>query len=121
MDGQKNNYIMEDQNKNNNQFQIELKDDIAQGTYSNLAVISHSSSEFVLDFIRVVPGVPKHRVQSRVIMAPEHAKRLLRALLDNVNKYEANFGEIHLIEDDARRDQNKGTYMPPLSEFKGEA
>ena len=111
---------MDDQNKNNNQFQIELKDDIAQGTYANMAVISHSSSEFVLDFIRMVPGVPKHRVQSRVIMAPEHAKRLLRALQENVNRYEAALGEIKLIEDQ-RREQNKGTYMPPLSDFKGEA
>ena len=112
---------MDDQNKNNNnQFQIELKDDIAQGTYANMAVISHSTSEFVLDFIRMVPGVPKHRVQSRVIMAPEHAKRLLRALQENVNKYESTIGEIRLIED-MRKEQNKGTYMPPLSDFKGEA
>ena len=111
---------MDEQNKNANQFQIELKDDIAQGIYSNMAVISHSSSEFVYDFIRMVPGVPKHRVQSRVIMAPEHAKRLLRALQENISRYENQFGEIRLIEDE-RRASNKGTYMPPLSDFKGEA
>ena len=70
---------MENHN-NENQLQIELKEEIAQGIYSNLAVITHSSSEFIVDFIRVVPGVPKAGVQSRVILAPEHAKRLMRAL-----------------------------------------
>ncbi len=70
---------MEEQN-NNGQLQIELKEEVAQGTYANLAIITHSSSEFILDFIRVMPGVPKAGVQSRVIVAPEHAKRLLRAL-----------------------------------------
>ena len=70
---------MEEQNPNN-QLQIELKEDVAQGIYANLAIITHSSSEFILDFIRVMPGVPKAGVQSRIILAPEHAKRLLRAL-----------------------------------------
>ncbi len=79
-----------------NQLQIELKEDVAQGVYSNLAVITHSSSEFVLDFIRVVPGVPKANVKSRVIVAPEHAKRLLHALQDNIDKYERAFGAIRL-------------------------
>ena len=66
---------MENQNPDN-QLQIELKEEVAQGTYANLAIITHSSSEFVLDFVRVLPGLPKAGVQSRVILAPEHAKRL---------------------------------------------
>ncbi|MDD2476196.1 MAG: DUF3467 domain-containing protein, partial [Dysgonamonadaceae bacterium] len=70
------------QNQNNpeNQIEIELTEEIAQGIYSNLAIISHSSSEFVLDFIRVVPGVPKAKVKSRIILTPDHAKRLIAAL-----------------------------------------
>ena len=74
---------MEEQN-NNGQLQIELKEEVAQGTYANLAIITHSSSEFILDFIRVMPGMPKAGVQSRIVVAPEHAKRLLRALEDNI-------------------------------------
>ena len=68
---------MEEQN-NNGQLQIELREEVAQGTYANLAIITHSSSEFILDFVRVMPGIPKAGVQSRIIVAPEHAKRLLR-------------------------------------------
>ncbi len=78
----------------NNQLNIELDDNVAQGTYANLAVISHSSSEFIVDFVRVMPGVPKSKVQSRIILTPEHAKRLLRALQDNIQKYEDNYGTI---------------------------
>ena len=74
---------MEEQN-NNGQLQIELREEVAQGTYANLAIITHSSSEFILDFVRVMPGIPKAGVQSRIIVAPEHAKRLLRALEDNI-------------------------------------
>lgn len=73
---------------------IELDEEVAQGIYSNLAVITHSSSEFVLDFVRIMPGVPKAKVKSRVILTPEHAKRLLDALTDNVKKYEEAFGPI---------------------------
>ncbi len=79
-----------------NQLQIELSDEIAQGTYANLAVITHSSSEFIVDFIRVMPGLPKAGVKSRVILTPEHAKRLMRALEENVRKYENSFGPIRL-------------------------
>lgn len=79
-----------------NQIQIELTEDVAQGSYANLAVITHSSSEFVLDFIRIVPGVPKAKVKSRVILSPEHAKRLLLALNDNINQYEKIHGKINL-------------------------
>ena len=82
----------------NNQLSIELSDEIAQGTYSNLAVISHSSSEFVIDFVRIVPGTPKAKVKSRVILTPEHAKRLLFALQDNISKYESTFGNIKKID-----------------------
>ena len=84
---------MENQNPDN-QLQIELKEEVAQGTYANLAIITHSSSEFVLDFVRVLPGLPKAGVQSRVILAPEHAKRLQRALEENIAKYERAFGPI---------------------------
>lgn len=90
---------MENQETNNGQLQIELKEEVALGVYSNLAVIAHSSSEFVLDFIRVLPGMPKANVQSRIVLAPEHAKRLLRALQDNIEKYEAVMGPIRLPED----------------------
>lgn len=88
---------MEDKAKKN-QIQIELKEEVAQGTYSNLAIITHSTSEFVLDFVRVMPGVPKAEVKSRVILTPEHAKRLLKALQDNVEKYEKTHGPIKNIE-----------------------
>jgi hypothetical protein len=81
-----------------NQINIELKDEVAQGTYSNLAIITHSSSEFVLDFVRVMPGIPKAEVKSRVILTPEHAKRLLHALKDNVEKFEKVHGPIKNIE-----------------------
>ena len=97
-----------------NQFQIELKPEVAEGTYANLAVISHSSSEFVLDFVRVLPGVPKGQVKSRVILTPEHAERLLMALQDNISKYESNFGTIRLPE-------SRGTFVPRMTDFKGEA
>lgn len=83
-------------NENQNQIQIELTDEIAQGTYANLAIVSHSSSEFVLDFIRIVPGVPKAKVKSRVILTPEHAKRLMLVLKDNIDQYESFNGSIKI-------------------------
>ncbi len=82
------------QNKNKNQINIELDDDVAQGIYSNLAVITHSNSEFVLDFVRIMPGVPKAKVKSRIVLTPEHAKRLMAALQDNVQKFESIHGQI---------------------------
>lgn len=84
---------MSDQ-KDKNQLNIELSEEIAEGTYSNLAIITHSSAEIVIDFIRVMPGVPKAKVKSRILMTPQHAKRLLRALADNINKYESMHGSI---------------------------
>ena len=73
---------------------IELSEETAEGVYSNLAIITHSSSEFILDYIRIMPGVPKGKVKSRIIMTPEHAKKLHRALSDNLAKYEGSYGKI---------------------------
>ena len=90
---------MEDEKKQQtNQINIELKEDVAQGIYSNLAVITHSSSEFVIDFIRVMPGIPKADVKSRIVLTPEHAKRLMLALQDNIAKYESIHGSIKKVE-----------------------
>ena len=93
---------------NNNQINIELSEEIAEGVYANLAMIAHSSSEFVIDFIRLMPGVPKAKVKSRIVITPEHAKRLLIALEDNVNKYESTFGEIKQAEEAPRFPMNFG-------------
>ena len=79
------------------QLQIELTPDVAEGTYSNLVMIAHSPEEFILDFIRVMPGVPKARVKSRVVVTPSHAKRLLAALADNIQRYEAQYGAIQEV------------------------
>ena len=87
-----------EEKKNVNQINIELKEDVAQGTYSNLAIITHSTAEFVLDFVRIMPGVPKAEVKSRIILTPEHAKRLLLALKDNIAKFEAANGPIKNVE-----------------------
>jgi len=84
--------------KKKNQINIELKEDVAQGTYSNLAIITHSSSEFILDFVRIMPGIPKADVKSRIILTPEHVKRLFLALQDNISKYETVHGKIKNIE-----------------------
>ncbi|MDR0422495.1 MAG: DUF3467 domain-containing protein [Proteiniphilum sp.] len=83
----------------NSEIQIELSDEVAQGTYSNLAIISHSLSEFVIDFVRIVPGVVKAKVKSRIILTPEHAKRLLMALNDNIDKFEQQNGQIRVRND----------------------
>jgi hypothetical protein len=88
---------MSDQ-KNPNQINIELNEEVAQGTYSNLAVITHSASEFVIDFVRIMPGIPKAQVKSRIILTPEHAKRLVNALEDNIAKYESVHGTIKEIK-----------------------
>lgn len=82
-----------------NQINIELSEEVAEGVYSNLAMIAHSNSEFVVDFIRLMPGVPKAKVKARVILTPEHAKRLLLALQDNISKYEETFGVIKNVQD----------------------
>jgi len=92
---QSNNTAMADDKKvNKNQVNIELPEDISEGIYSNLAIIGHSQSEFVLDFVRMVPNVPKAKVKARIVITPQHAKRLAKALIDNINKYEAQHGKI---------------------------
>jgi hypothetical protein len=83
---------MSEEKKNN--MNIELSEEIAQGKYSNLAVINHSNSEFVVDFVNIMPGMPKARVQSRIILTPEHAKRLFAALGENLRKFESMHGAI---------------------------
>jgi hypothetical protein len=89
---------MTENKKPENQINIELGDDVAEGTYSNLVIITHSNTEFVLDFVRLMPGVPKARVKSRVIMTPQHAKRLLMALGDNIAKFESVHGTIKDVD-----------------------
>ncbi|GLB50945.1 DUF3467 domain-containing protein [Neptunitalea lumnitzerae] len=85
---------MSEQEKKQGQINIELDEKIAEGTYSNLAIINHSVSEFVVDFISMMPGTPKAKVKSRIVLTPQHAKRLLKALNDNVQRFERAHGEI---------------------------
>ena len=103
---------MSEENKNKqqpqNQINIELTEEIAEGIYSNLAMIAHSNSEFVIDFIRLMPGVPKAKVKSRIVITPEHAKRLLYALKDNIKKYEDAFGHIKQTDDSYNFPMNFG-------------
>lgn len=94
--------------KKPNQLNIELTEETAEGIYANLAMIAHSSSEFVIDFIRLMPGVAKAKVKSRIVITPEHAKRLLMALQENVTKYEANFGPITQAEEPPKFPMNFG-------------
>lgn len=94
--------------KKPNQLNIELTEETAEGIYANLAMIAHSSSEFVIDFIRLMPGVSKAKVKSRIVITPEHAKRLLFALQENVTKYEANFGPIKQAEEPPKFPMNFG-------------
>lgn len=84
--------------ENKNQLNIELKEDISSGVYSNLVVINHSPSEFVFDFISVMPGLPKAKVNSRIVLSPQHAKRLLRVLNDNIRNFESKNGNIKDLE-----------------------
>jgi hypothetical protein len=90
--------MAEEKKVNPNQINIELNEEVAGGVYSNLAVITHSNSEFILDFIRVMPGVPKAQVKSRIILTPQHAKRLMKALNENINKFESVNGKIRDIQ-----------------------
>ena len=109
---------MENQEKNDGQLKIELTPEVAEGIYANLAIITHSSAEVVLDFIRVLPGVPKANVKSRIVLAPEHAKRLLFALQDTVMKYEKAFGPINLPGAEA---QQGGRTANPFGVPEGKA
>ncbi|MEL6389831.1 MAG: DUF3467 domain-containing protein [Bacteroidota bacterium] len=94
--------------KKQNQINIDLPEELADGVYTNLAIISHSHSEFVVDFIRMLPNVPKAKVKSRIILTPEHAKRFLKALAENVKKYESQHGPIS----DKGGNQNQ---FPPMN------
>ncbi|MEW6061951.1 MAG: DUF3467 domain-containing protein [Bacteroidota bacterium] len=82
------------------QINIELNEKEAEGIYSNLAIITHSPAEFVVDFTRILPGVPKAKVHARIVMTPQHTKLLLNALKDNIHKYEEKFGEIKILGED---------------------
>ena len=81
-------------NPKQGQINIELDQDVAQGIYSNLAIINHSQSEFVIDFVSIMPGVPKNKVKSRIVLTPQHAKRFLKAMHDNIARFEQQHGEI---------------------------
>ena len=91
----------------NQQVQIELSDEMAQGTYSNLAIISHSMSEFVIDFVRIMPGVQQAKVKSRIILTPENAKGLLFALEENISRFEQTNGKIKMGPD-------QSAFFPPV-------
>jgi hypothetical protein len=94
------------ENNNENQVNIELNEETALGVYSNLAVITHSQAEFVCDFIQMMPGMPKGKVRSRVIMTPQNAKRFMRAMIENMQNYEQHFGLV---------DDSNGPPMPPMN------
>ena len=105
---------MENQEQNDGQLKIELTPEVAEGIYANLAIISHSTSEFILDFIRVVPGAPKAQVKSRVILTPDNAKRLFFALQDNLAKYEEQLKG-------GNKTANFEDFIPPMGGVQGEA
>src|SRR5207253_7355243 len=86
-------------NNQPNQLNIEISEETAEGQYANLAIITHSHAEFVIDFVNVMPGTPKSKVKSRIILTPQHAKRLMKALADNIAKYETVNGPIKDLED----------------------
>lgn len=88
--------MQNEEKPNQQQMTLEIKPDIARGSYSNLAIITHSRSEFILDFATMLPGLQKPDISNRVIMTPEHAKRLFNALQDNIIKYENQFGTIDI-------------------------
>ncbi len=90
---------MQQTNMPQQQINIQLGEKEAEGIYSNLALITHSAAEFVIDFTRVLPGVPKTKVYARIIMTPQHAKSLLKALEDNIKKFESQFGEIKVLSE----------------------
>lgn len=90
---------MSDQVQQPSQLNIEISEEIAEGVYANLAIITHSHAEFVIDFVNVMPGTPKSKVKSRIILTPQHAKRLMRAMTDNISKFEAINGPIKDIEE----------------------
>lgn len=88
-----------EQQQPTNQLNIEISEEVAEGVYANLAIITHSHAEFVIDFVNVMPGTPKSKVKSRIIFTPQHAKRLMKALAENVQRFEAANGKIQDLED----------------------
>lgn len=105
---------MDSNKQQQNQFQMGIKPEVAEGQYANLALITHSTSDFVIDFACILPGMPQPQVKSRIIMAPEHAKRLLQALQSNIYNYEKTFGKINLPNEPERT-------IAPFGTPKGEA
>jgi hypothetical protein len=95
-----------DDKKNPNQLNIEVPEEVAGGVYSNFVIVGHSASEFVIDFVQIMPGLPQAKVKSRIIMAPSQVKRLFAALGDNIDKYEKMFGNIHVQD-------NPNSHLPP--------
>jgi len=83
--------------KNKSQIKIEIDDDIGQGQYTNFAIVTHTTAEFIIDFISILPGIKKTKVRSRVVISPMHVKTFMLALKDNINKYEKKFGEIKVL------------------------
>ena len=98
-------------NNEKKQISLELKPEVARGSYSNLAIISHSPSEFIIDFATMLPGLQKPDITNRIVMNPEHAKRLLNALADNIDKYESQFGQIVFKEQQPKGTFNLGEFM----------
>jgi len=90
---------MENTPANNNQLNIEISEEMAEGEYANLAIITHSHAEFVIDFVNVMPGTPKSRVKSRIILTPQHAKRFMKALIENIDRFEEVNGDIKDLEE----------------------
>lgn len=90
---------MSDQQNIPNQLNIEISEEVAEGSYANLAIITHSHAEFVIDFVNVMPGTPKSKVKSRIILTPQHAKRFMKAITENIQKYEAINGPIKDLEE----------------------
>ena len=100
------------EDKENSGLNIELTEEVAGGLYSNLAIINHSPSEFVVDFIQMMPGVKKAKVKSRIVLTPQHAKRLMKALGDNIHKFEQQHGEIKDIDSSSSIPMNFGGPTP---------
>ena len=89
---------MSDQTRSPNQINIEISEEVAEGTYANLAIITHSHAEFVVDFVNVMPGTPKSKVKNRIVLTPFHAKRFMKAMIENIKKFEAANGTIQDME-----------------------
>lgn len=90
---------MQDQSNQPSQINIEISEEVSEGSYANLAIITHSHAEFVIDFVNVMPGTPKSKVKSRIIFTPQHAKRFMKALIENVTRYESSNGPIKDLEE----------------------